>query len=96
MDGCLHTERVDPRTRRQRTRPARIGALPDGAVVWYGSEPALVLGGAVLPWTFIGYRYAVRPPDRDTDVDLLTPPSTIAVLAAGYKPLLHPSAYRHV
>jgi hypothetical protein len=25
-------------------------------------------------------------------VDVLTPPSTVAVLAAGYQPMLHPSA----
>jgi hypothetical protein len=93
MDACLHTERVDSRTRRQRTRPARIGELPDGAMIWYGSGPALVLGGAVLPWTFTGYLGAVRPPDLDAKVDLLTPPSTVAVLGAGYRPLLHPSAH---
>jgi hypothetical protein len=95
LDGRLHAERVDPRTRRQRTRPASFGALPDGAMIWYDSAPALVLAGAVLPWTFTGYRDAVRPPDQDADVDLLTPPSTVAVLAAGYRPLLHPSAYGH-
>jgi hypothetical protein len=93
MDGRLHAERVDPRTRRQRTRPARFGELPDGAMIWYDSGPALLLARALLPWTFTGYRDAVRPPERGDNVELLTPPSTVAVLAAGYQPLLHPSAY---
>lgn len=91
MDARLHLERVDPRSRRKRTRPARIAELPDGAMVRYGGGPALVLGGAVLPWTFSGYLPPTQA-DPDTTVDLLTPQSTVAVLAAGYQPLLHPSA----
>jgi len=44
LDAHLHRERVDPRTRRQATRPASFGALPDGAMVRHAGNPALVLG----------------------------------------------------
>jgi hypothetical protein len=42
MDAQVHAERVEPRTRRRRTRPAQLAALPDGAFV--------MLGDAAAPW----------------------------------------------
>ncbi len=91
MDVWLHTERVDRRTRRQVTRPVLAGDLPDGAMVRHDGGPALFCGSALLPWSFDGYgtRVPVSPGAR---VELLTPPSIVAVLAAGYRPLVHPTA----
>jgi hypothetical protein len=91
MDAALHAERVDRRTRRQVTRPARLGDLPDGAMVRHEGVVALVAGEALRPWSFEGYGpgTVVRP---ETTVELLTPPSTVAVLAAGYRPMPHPTA----
>jgi hypothetical protein len=91
IDARLHAERVDPRTRRQLTRPAVAGELPDGVMVRAGGAPGLLAGGAVLPWTFAGYLAPVPLPPA-TRVELLTPPATVAAIAAGYRPLLHPSA----
>lgn len=90
MDVVLHAERVD-RSRRQRTRPARLGDLPDGAMVRREGHPALVIGGALRPWSFSGYG-APETPSPDTEVDLLTPPVIVGALTAGYRPLVHPSA----
>ena len=36
--------------------------------------------------------YDQSPPDPTLGVEVLTPPSSVAVLAQGYQPLLHPSA----
>ncbi len=91
MDAWLHGERVDGRTRRQRTREVALGEVPDGAMVSYAAGPALRTGGTLLPWSFDGYGPPVRPAAR-TRVDLLTPPAIVAVLKAGYLPLVHPSA----
>jgi hypothetical protein len=91
IDARLHAERVDPRSRRQVTRPAKAGELPDGVMVRMGSGPGLLAGGAVLPWTFAGYLAPVPLPPA-TPVELLTPPATVAAIAAGYRPLLHPTA----
>jgi hypothetical protein len=91
MDTRLHAERVDPRSRRQVTRPAVAGELPDGVMVRAGGAPGLLAGGALLLWTFAGYRAPVPLPPA-TPVELLTPPATVAAVAAGYRPLLHPSA----
>ena len=92
MDARLHGERVEPRTRRKLTRPARLAALPDGAFVRLGGTAALWLGGALLPWSFSGYGAPLERPGDE--VELLTPPATVAVLAAGYRPLVHPTAHR--
>jgi hypothetical protein len=91
MDATLHAERVDRRTRRQRTRAALSGELPGGVMVRHDGTCGLLAGESFLPWTFGGYLapVALRPGTR---VELLTPPSTVAAIAAGYRPLLHPSA----
>ncbi len=39
MDAWLHAERVDGRTRRQRTREVVLDDLPDGAMVSYAGGP---------------------------------------------------------
>jgi len=50
-----------------------------------------VRGERLLPWTLSGYgRARARP--RGTQVDVLTPPVILAVLARGYAPVWHPSA----
>lgn len=90
MDIKLHGERVD-RHRAKLTRPATLGDLPDGAMVSHLGQPALVIGSTLRSWSFDGY----GPPanvTKDTSVTLLTPPSIVAALTAGYRPFIHPSA----
>lgn len=91
MDSWLHAERVDRRTRSKVTRQVLIDDLPDGAMVCHDGGSALLCGNALLPWSFDGYGPPV-PASPRTRVELLTPPSIVAVLAAGYRPLRHPSA----
>ncbi len=93
MDARLHAERVDRRSRRQLTRPALAGGLPDGVMIRRGGETGLLAGGGLLPWSFAGYLPPV-PLRPDMTVELLTPPATVAAIAAGYRPMLHPSASR--
>ena len=95
MDEQLHAERVEHSTRGQRHHAARLDELPDGAFVLESGEPHLVLGTRVLRWTPRGYVAALRRPSG-TDTVLITPPSLVAVLRAGWEPLvplLHPSAF---
>jgi len=91
MDVALHAERVVSRTRAKITRPAVLGDLPDGTMVNYLGEPALVSGENLLPWSFAGYQRPVQL-NPGTTVDLLTPPSIVDALKSGYQPLVHPSA----
>jgi hypothetical protein len=62
-------------------------------MVRHGGAVGLVAGGSVLPWSFGGYLAALALP-AGAMVELLTPPATVATIAAGYRPLLHPSAVR--
>jgi len=64
-------------------------ALPDGAMAVLDGGAHLVVGGCLRPWGTAGYG-PVRPmPDA---VEVLTPRSITAAIAAGYAPVLHPSA----
>jgi hypothetical protein len=92
IDARLHIERVDPRSRRQLTRPALVGGLPDGVMVRHRGDPGLVAGGCILPWSFTGYAAPIRISPRAL-VEMLTPPATVATIAEGYSPQLHPSAF---
>jgi hypothetical protein len=91
MDVVLHSQRVESRTRRKLTRPAPLGTLPDGAMALHLGAPALVIGGALLPWSFEGYGPKLVVP-AGTIVEMLTPPAIVRALEAGYRPLVHPSA----
>lgn len=90
IDAALHETRLVRGTRDQRVHGAPLGSLPDGSVVRHGATVALVVDGALRPWSFEGYGRpeAVAP---QTGVEVLTPPGTVRALAAGYRPLVHPS-----
>ena len=64
-------------------------------MVRHDDVPGLLAGGRVLPWSFAGYAAAVALREDET-VEVLTPPSSVAAIAAGYRPLLHPSATRSI
>jgi len=92
MDGVLQAERLDGREKRRHRLP--IDHLPDGAsIVMPGDDKqaAMLRGSKLLRWTPRGYELAGRRP-RSGKVEVLTPPSIVAVLRAGYRPLWHPSA----
>jgi hypothetical protein len=84
IDRRLHQERLDGR--RPRWHPADWADLPDGTfVLLAGAGPALVWEGALVLWTVEGYGAPVPRPSRGRAV-VLTPPATVAVLRAGYRP----------
>jgi hypothetical protein len=85
LDERLHGERL------QRLRTARLEDLPDGAFVLADDEPFLVLGGELLRWTPGGYRE--RRPRPRGNATLVTPPTSVRVLASGWSgslPLVAP------
>jgi hypothetical protein len=88
IDAVLHRERLDGRNKRLHTLPMPINALPDGAMVQAGDESYLIARGRALLWSWDGYSEA----QGITNAMLLTPPSTLRALSAGYRPALHPSA----
>ncbi|MFN3643938.1 MAG: hypothetical protein ACK4TB_13575 [Gemmobacter sp.] len=83
-DGLLHA------ARRAGPYGALADALPDGTFVMIGVQPHLVLGDSLRPFAPSGYGTPVPRPAGP--VAVLTPAPTLAALAAGYRPVLHPSA----
>lgn len=90
MDHRLHAERVDPGGRKV-TFHARIGTLPDGALVRHDGRPWLIHDDRLMRWTPAGYD-SVLARLAELPVEVLTPRSIVAVLSAGYSPSLHPTA----
>jgi hypothetical protein len=94
VDVRLHAERVDAATRRKRTHRLAWTVLPDGTFVAGDDGRALLVSGdALRPWPEVGTAYGPRRsrPARGT-ATVLTPPVVVDVLAAGYRPVVHPSA----
>jgi hypothetical protein len=89
IDAVLHRERLEGRVKRLHALPTPPERLPDGAMVSQDNESFLMVQGRALSWSPGGYRAAESAIERAM---LLTPPSTLRALSAGYQPVLHPSA----
>jgi hypothetical protein len=89
IDAALRRERLDGGKKRLHALPLPVEELPDGAMVAQGSESYLIARGRALSWSPAGYRQA---PSELQEAMLLTPPSTLRALSAGYRPVLHTSA----
>ena len=90
MDDLLHAERLNP-DRSKRLHSANLSDLPDGSFVIADGLPHLVLGDALLEWSLAGYVRARSRPARGK-IQLITPPSAVKVIAAGFAPAIHPTA----
>ncbi len=93
IDAVLHRERIAGGKKRLHPLPAPFERLPDGAMVQAGGESILIVRRRALLWSPAGYR---EPENTIADAMLLTPPSTMRALSAGYRPVLHPSAMEWV
>jgi len=89
-----------PERRRDADAPERIigqsaiSSLPDGAMVRQGETYYAVRAGMLLPWSFSGYGAPVDISTFTTAaVYLATPPSTVAALLQGYRPVFHSRAW---
>lgn len=83
MDVVLDGERR--RGREKRLWKRSFDELPDGAMIALDGRAHAVRDGALSSWSFEGYG-APRKPPRGARVEVLTPPSILRVLAAGYRP----------
>lgn len=88
MDRILHDERLDGSAKR--LHRLKIDDLPDGAMIVVDGEAFAVCGSELLQWAPNGYSTREERPHGMT-VDVLTPPSIVAVLKAGYRPQWHQS-----
>lgn len=84
MNGTLHADRVDSRSRRQITHIAPLATLPDGVFFCLpGKDSARVKqAGKVFAWSFEGYRAVAAP--GEPSVTVLTPKAVVDTIRAGY------------
>jgi len=88
MDAALHAERLERGRKRHHPIVAPLAELPDGVVIAIGKEAYTLRAGLAYRWTDDGYAAPQQPASADW---LVTPPSTVMVLRAGYQPVFHPS-----
>ena len=87
VDRLLHEDRLEARGRMRRWTAA-VADLPGGAMVAVDGTAHLTHGGALHPWSPGGYGPArPAPPGR---VEVLTPRTIVAAIAAGYEPVTAP------
>lgn len=82
LDELLHRQRLHDGHKRSFVAPWR--SLPDGAMFIIGTQPYALQNRRALPWSFSGYGPAQTFP-QSLEVTVLTPPSSILALAAGYQ-----------
>jgi len=71
---------------------SEIAGLPDGTVtVDDAGEARLIVGDRLMRFTFDGWTDSIDRPEAGT-VRVLTPPTSVAALADGFRPTLHHSA----
>lgn len=90
IDRRLDAERRDGRNPRFHLVP--VVDLPAGSMILREDAPGFLAlkDGHALLWSPSGYVERLKPPQGIARV--LTPPSTLAALACGYRPLWHPGA----
>ena len=91
IDRTLHAERLDGKAKQTHRR--KLDTLPDGAMIALDDEAFAIRDKQLLQWTPSGYS-ASKPRPPGIEVDVLTPPTILSILARGYMPGWHPSAAR--
>ena len=79
----LHGERIVRGTHRRRLHELPWSELPDGAFILLDGTPVVTVGDRLSEWTREGYGERRSRPRRGT-AKVITPPSTVAALRAGY------------
>lgn len=92
VDPDDRTAQIDRRLREEGTirRAERPEDLPTGTIIRFDDQFYLLVDDGMRAWEFDGYGPLQDRPQRR--VEVITPPSTVATMAAGYQPVLHPSA----
>lgn len=93
IDARLHRERLASGGPPVPVERDELKALPDGAMVFQNGSCFAKRNGRLRAWTFRGYGDAWHYGElAGFDIWLATPATSIAALAAGYRPVWHPSA----
>jgi len=93
LDGRLHRERLASGGTAPTVRAKELAGLPDGTMIADGGRAYALRSGTALPWSFAGYGEALDAAClAGSALAVLTPPTTVAVLREGYRPVWHKTA----
>jgi hypothetical protein len=88
IDAVLHGQRLHDGGKRIHPLRGAPADLPDGAMIVLSGAAYVMVRGHAHRWTETDYADPCRVERAD---GLLTPPSTVATLRAGYSCVLHPA-----
>jgi hypothetical protein len=83
VDAILDAERREGRSKRRHAMDA--ATLPDAAMIAWNGAAFAIRGSAILAWSHAGYGASLARPMGE--VEVLTPPLSIAALRGGYAPV---------
>ncbi|MCR4265591.1 hypothetical protein [Nitratireductor sp. ZSWI3] len=92
LDARLHGERCASGGRPRAIGRDDLETLPDGAMVAAGASAFALRDGEARAWSFSGYGKGQPQDHLPETLVLLTPPTILGVLRAGYRPVWHGSA----
>jgi hypothetical protein len=93
LDARLHRERLASGGTPPAISADRLAGLPEGTMIADGAAAYALHAGKARRWSFSGYAAAIGPDALEgRELRVLTPATTLAVLAQGYRPVWHPSA----
>jgi hypothetical protein len=87
IDARLHAERLASGGGMRRLETEALRNLPDGAMVAVEGDAFALRGGKLHRWSFEGYAPACAIGAVGGAMSLITPPTTVAVLRQGYRPV---------
>ncbi|WP_428001359.1 hypothetical protein [Acidovorax sp.] len=90
MDKRLHSERAT-RGDGKVTFQTAFGMVPNGAFIEHGERALLLWQGQLHSWSAHGYSTAGVTVEPSATVTVITPASTVRVLALGFRPQVHES-----
>jgi hypothetical protein len=92
LDARLHAERLASGSSVKDISSREFDDLPDGVMLFQDERSFAKRNGELRAWTFWGWGDAWDFYElAEYDVWLITPPTTVAALKAGYQPVWHPS-----
>lgn len=89
MDVRLHAERLAVTGHSfSKLSSDDLDSLPDGVMIAVDGKPYALKSGGALAWSFAGYTNGLPLQElAGASLGLITPPATVAVLKAGYRPI---------
>lgn len=92
MDERLHAERLASGGELVSIACRDVAKLPEGAMIFQGDRFFARKGKRLRGWSFAAWGDNFDPVELEHDIWVATPPTTVAILRAGYQPVWHPSA----